>query len=1093
MEERYKQFVDKLNAYIRKYYFYQLIRGLFLFVLLILAYFSAITSLEYFSYFDPRVKFILLVITVFFFLVVFFFFVFKPVFKLFGGGKRLTYFDVSAKLANSFPEIKDKLINIVELEKESNSIYSSDLKRASIDQKIDELKIYRFSDSIRISDLKKVFILFVALAFAVLFTVVEFPEYYKESSVRLIHFQQKFEKPAPYTFNIEGLKSSIISGESVELRLHCVGKDLPEMMYVNLSGSNFLMKKKDSYYFYVVENLNSPISIYFTDRKYVSDIYKIKVINKPFVSSFDVEIQPPSYTNLPEERLQNIGDLKVANGTVVKWNFRTADTDSLVLVFSDSTRIVGKKLQNSFIAEKVVKNELDYKVLVRNSVVTESNNLTYKIQTISDLYPEIKVVQVQDSTDFKIFHFKGSIIDDYGFHQLALTISSDGKDSILSVPFIPFLLNQDFYYSFNFESVKSFGKSFKYFFAVYDNDFINHYKRSISETFSFSFPEYRDIVAKENSDQSSLDNLFKKSSMLTEQIKQEFKNFKLKQINSEMTEWDKFQTVKDIMEKKSELEKVLDQISQQNKDANNFLKSFSDEKSDILKKQQQVDELLKEVFTDELKKLFDEFNQLAKQFDSKKFDQLSKGMDNRLDDLSKQLDKNLQLLKKMKVEQKVQRVIDGLKTLSGSEKDVANSVEKKTDLLKIEVIEKENSKMVDDLISDYQGAKDMNKELEKPMKLFDFDREFSDIKSNYKKVLYDIEKESKRKAEAELQNNIKSIDQLAFAMQQMMSSISMKQNGENIAVLKQILNNVIVISFDQENLLKKYYSVDFNNPLFNELKIKQKDLNNQVIFVKDSIYALGKRSPQVGSVVNKEVINLENSVNSAFDNLESGNIGGTRMYQQYGITAANNLALFLSEALESIKEQEKNSQPGAGDCNKPGSGSKPSIKSLKDGQMSIKEQLQKMIDEMKSGNKGQLSRSIGQTLAQQEIMQQLMREMINSGALGSKASDQLKLIDQMLEQSKNDLVNKNISSTLINRQNLILSKLLDAEKAEIERDLDDKRESKTAKDVNNSNPQGYFEFSKKNGNENELIRSDNFRMKSFYDQKYNSFINRLKN
>lgn len=1093
MEKNYKQFVDKLNAYIQKFYFYQLIRGGILFFLLLLLYYSFIALLEYFNYFDPRIKLIILVVTVFITLVIFLYFVIVPVIKLLGLGKRLSYYDVSAKLSVVFPEVKDKLINIIELEKDSSLLYSDDLKNASIGQKIDELKVYKFSDSIRFSDLKKILLAFCGVLLVLVLSFIRFPDFYRDSSVRLIHYKQKFERPAPYTFSLEGLKNKIISGESVELKLHCVGKELPDMMYVNLSGNNFLMNRKGDYYFYTIENLNSSLSVYFTDKKYISELYKINVISKPFVSSFEVEIQPPAYTNLPAEKVQNVGDLKVVTGTILKWNFKASDTDSLFLVFSDSTKIPAQRMNNLFQVHKMVNADIIYKVLAKNMFIKDENNLVYNIHTISDLYPEIKVVQIQDSIDFKIRHFKGNIVDDYGFHQLGLTVSGGENDTTFMVPFVPFMLNQDFFYSFNFESVRSLGKSFKYYFTVYDNDFINHFKKSISETFTFSFPDYQEILAKENSDQTSLDLLFKKSNRLTDEIKQEFKNLKMKQINSELSEWDKFQSVKNIMNKKSELENVLDQIQQQNRDAGNFLKSFSEEKTDILKKQQQIDELLKDVFTDELKKLFEEFNELAKQFDSKKFDQLSKGMDNRLDDLSKQLEKNLQLLKKMKVEQKVQRVIDGLKKLALSEKEISEKIDKKGDLDKVGTVEKDNQALVEDLLRDYDGAVQMNKDLEKPVKLFDFSNEFSGIKANYSKVLENIEKNNKRKTISEVQNNAKSLDQLAFAMQQMMSSVNMKQNQENVEVLKQILNNLITVSFDQENLLKKYNTVDFNNPLINELKIKQKDVSGQVVFVKDSLYSLAKRTPAVGSVVNKELLNLENSTNAAFDNLESGNLGGARMYQQYGITAANNLALFLSEALESIKEQEKNSQPGAGECDKPGSKSKPSMKGLKESQASIKEQLQKMIEEMKKGNSGQLSKTIGQTLAQQEIMQQLMREMINSGALGSKASDQLKIVDQLLEQTRRDLINKNITSEIVNRQNLILSKLLEAEKAEIEREFDDKRESKTALDQQKSNPQGYFEFNNKTGKENEIIRRDNFRMKSFYDQKYSGFVNRLKN
>ncbi len=1093
MDKNYEQFVDKLNTYIRKFYFYQFVRGVLLFILLVALYFSFISFLEYLNYFDPGFKLVILVFTLFFIVLVCYSFIFSPLIKLIGLGKRLSYLDVSNQLSSSFPEIADRLINIIELNNENDAIYSDELKRASIGQKIEELKIYNFSDSIRFRNLKFVFIIFCCVLFFLLLSFVKFPDFFRESSIRLIHFEQKFEKPAPYVFEFDNSKLTFVAGESVELKLHCLGNNLPEVVYVNIGGNIFLMQKKGDYFLYTIENLNSSITIFFTDKKYVSDYYKLVVVNKPFVSSFNVEIHPPGYTNLPIEKVQNIGDFKVVRGTNLKWFFKTLDADSLYLIFSDSTKVAGCMSNGFFEVSKTVYSDLGYKIFVKNSSIKNESSLVYSIHITNDLYPEIKVVQVQDSSDFKVFHFKGSIIDDYGFHQLGLTVSSEKRDTFFSVPFLPFMLNQDFYYSFNFESVKNLGKSFKYYFSVYDNDIINHFKKSVSETFSFSFPDYVDIVTNENFDQSSLEQLFNKSNKLTEDIKQEFKNFKLKQINSQVSDWDKFQTVKDIMDKKSELENVLEQIKQQNTNSNNYLQSFSDEKSEVLKKQQLIDQLLSDIMTDDLKKLFEEFNELSKQFDLNKFEQLSKGMDSRLNDLSEQLEKNLQLLKRMKIEQKVQRIVDGLLKMSEDEKDILNHIDNKSDLVNISTVEKDNQLMIDAFFSEYKSVLDLNNELVKPMKLNDFTPEFNGIKLNYSRVLETISDNSKRKTKVEIKNNVESLQQLSFAMQQMMSSLNVKQRHENIEVLKQILNNLILVSFDQESLLTKYSIVDLNNPLINDLRVKQKVINNQITFVKDSLYALAKRSPEIGSTVNKELLNLESGSNLAFDYLESGNLSMARMEQQYNITAANNLALFLSEALENIKEQERNGQAGDGDCERPGGKSKSSLSSLKNSQMSIKQQLQNMINEMKKGNNGQISKSIGQMLAQQEIMQQLMREMINGGSLGSKTSDQLKLVDQLIEQTKKDLVNKNITGEIYNRQNLILSKLLDAEKSEIERGYEDKRESKTAVEKLNSNPQMYFDLNKKSGSESEIIKRDNFRVKSFYDQKYNNFINKLKN
>lgn len=1094
MDKNYKQFVDKLNSYIRKFYLYRLIRGLLLFILLLIVYWGSLALIEYFSYFEPGIKLSIALLTVILILFIFIYFIVSPFVKLLGVGKILTFYDVSILLSKSYPEIKDRLINIIELSNEANSIYSDKLVKASIDQKIDELKIFSFSDAIRWKDLRYVLIAFLGIFFLFGGWFLSFPDLFKESSMRLIRYHQQFEKPAPFIFILQNTNLEVITGKSLDIRLLCQGKEIPEMMYINIGGNNFLMNKENEVFKYSVENVNSSFLIYFTDKKYISGEYKISVLNKPFISEFIVDIQSPVYTGLNTQSLQNIGDLKIVSGSNVDWKFQTVDTDSLEIIFSDSSKVSGIKDGNTFEVKKTFFSNDEYRISIKNSRLKDENSLIYKVQIVPDLFPEIKVVQVQDTMDFSRFHFKGNILDDYGFHQLSFNINMDGKDSLISIPATPYLLNQDFYYSFNFESVKSRGKSFKYYFSVSDNDYINHFKRTISESFTFTFPDYKEIVSKENSDMNAMDQLLKKSSELTEEIQKEFEDFKMKQINSKMSDWEKFQTVKDIVNKKNELEDVLNKIAVKNKDANNFLNSFTQDKQDILKKQQQIDELLNEVFSDELKKLFEEFNELAKQFDSKKFDQLSKEMNTGLDDLSKQLDKNMQLLKKLKVEQKVERVLDELNKLAISEKNIQEEIKSRDNLSESGESEKKNSSHFEEINQDYKGAMEFNKTLDKPMNLFDMDHEFNNVKEKYQDVLKDVEKKNRKKASDGIGENVKSLGEMAFSMNQMLKNNKKKENKVNIEDLKQILDNLIVVSFDQENLLNTLGKIDYNNPLINELKIKQKNMQGQVEFVKDSLYALSKRTPEISSIINKELLALENNVDFSFDNLESGNIGGSRMYQQYVITAANNLALFLSEALENIKKQQDAQSGGEEDGEEAGKkGSKPGMGMLKESQNSIKEHLQEMIDQMKSGDMGKLSKSIGQTIAQQEIMQQLIRDMLNGAPMGKEAKGQLKAIDQLLEQSRKDLINRNINSELIKRQNLILSKLLDAEKSEVERDFEDKRESKTAIDIKKANPEGYFEYKNKTKNENELLNRNANQLRNFYDQKYNNFLNQIKN
>ena len=64
--------------------------------------------------------------------------------------------------------------------------------------------------------------------------------------------------------------------------------------------------------------------------------------------------------------------------------------------------------------------------------------------------------------------------------------------------------------------------------------------------------------------------------------------------------------------------------------------------------------------------------------------------------------------------------------------------------------------------------------------------------------------------------------------------------------------------------MKKLGNVDYNNPIINDVKVKQLNLQNQVVFIKDSLYALSKRAPEISSIINKEMLDLLHFDNFTF-------------------------------------------------------------------------------------------------------------------------------------------------------------------------------------------------------------------------------------
>jgi hypothetical protein len=92
-----------------------------------------------------------------------------------------------------------------------------------------------------------------------------------------------------------------------------------------------------------------------------------------------------------------------------------------------------------------------------------------------------------------------------------------------------------------------------------------------------------------------------------------------------------------------------------------------------------------------------------------------------------------------------------------------------------------------------------------------------------------------------------------------------------------------------------------------------------------------------------------------------------------------------------------------------------------------------------------------------------------------------------MEQIEHDLVNKSITKETIQRQQKIMSRLLESEKAEQMRDQEEKRESEEAKSRKTSNPNQYFQYNAKKRAGIDHIELTLPVVSSFYKSKISSY------
>lgn len=1090
MTENFNILVHKLNAFRVKYYSFKLIKGIILTFFFLIALFTVFSVVEYFVYFSSEIRKTLFYGFIIFSALLTLQFILVPFLKLLHILKPIDIKTSSVIIQKHFRDIKDKLLNIIELSEIRDPSYSSEIVLASIDQKINELSVFDFRQAIQYRNLKMIsfyFLISLLLTFSVFLANKSI---FTTAPQRIIHYNTEFVKPAPFVFKLLSTDLKAKKGDSFKIKMEVDGEELPQVAYINIEGNNYLMKSTAAGVFeFEIASVINPVNFYFTDLKYQSEAYYLQLLPKPGINNFDVTVSPPAYTGLPVLVHENIGDLQVPHGTLVKWNFQGIDIDTLYLALADSLTIGAKKTTSGFEAENQFFKATGYHVFIQNELTEPELALSYSVDVLPDLYPEIKVMQVQDSSQITRFFFKGTIGDDYGFSALKFHYNINNNDSAIAIPFVRSLNDQEFYFSFDFSEVVSESGMISYYFSVTDNDVVNNFKTTTSDNFVFNVPNSEEIAANEKEQFQKLEEMLQQSEQLTREIQDDLENLRLKNMDTNVSDWEKSQMVNQILSKQSELEKLYDRIKQDNEKLNNYLNSFNQQNDEIREKQQQIEELLDEVFTDELKKLLEEFQKLAEEFDNKRLNELTEQMNFTYEDLQKQLDKNLEMLRKMKVEQKLQTAIDNLSKMASEEENMAEEVSEKSNFDEVKEQLEKHQKELENIQNEINDALQLNEELEKPMNFDDFSEEFEDIEESIENSKDELQKQNRKKSGSGLKENSEKMKNTAFAMQQMLNSNTMQQNMENIQNLRQILSNLVYLSFEQENVLNGLTTINAIDPVVNELNLQQRRIKSQSQIVKDSLYALAKRTPHINSLVNNELITMELNLDKTLDEMTEGLFPNARASQQFVITATNNLALMLNEALERLEEQMANAQPGDQQCENPGQG-QSGMNMLKQESDNMRQQLEQMIEQMKNGNPQNMNQQMGQSLMQHEMMQQMLREIMNNGSVGSGARKALQEIDNLLEQNRKQLMNKNVNAQMISRQNQITTRLLEAEKAELEREFEDERESRTAEDFQ-SNPALYFEYQIRDNSTLEYLNRNSHKLSNFYNNKYKQYINNM--
>ena len=1130
------EIIDKLDAFIRKYYKNKLIRGVIYTVALLVIMFILVSLFEYFGYFGTVVRMVIfwsyITITIVFML----FYILFPVLKMCKIGKRMSYSQAAEIIGKHFPEISDKLLNLLQLKELSSSV-DSDLLQAGIEQKTNALSPIPFLKAIDLKQNKKYLKYAVVPLFIVILLLLISPAVLKDSSTRIINYSINYQKPAPFSFVLLNDSLHVPQQEDFLLKVKIDGNSVPDEVFIYIDGKSYKMNKLDKItYSYLFKNVQKSHSFYFESVDVRSGIYNLSVYPKPVILDFQVKLSYPTYTRKKSETLVNVGDLLVPEGTEIQWIFQTRDVDHFYfMVDSVSEKYLPNK-NGRITISKSIYSPFMYNFYSGNDYISTSDTLNYSLSVIPDAFPMIIVVQMQDSMGSGRVFFRGRIKDDYGFSALKFKLIKTPVDDTINKEFIEKDISfstidcsQEFYYSTLFEDIEiNSGDKVEYYFEVWDNDGIHGPKLSKSQVFEIKVPTEEELENMLDATSAKVSEMSENSLSEIKKIQKEIADMTRKLLDKKELTWQDKKQMEELAKKQKSLKETLEKMQDQIKQNNMLEQQYREQSEAILEKQKELDRLYNEVLNDEMKEMMNEINKMIEEVDKKKVQDALENMKLKNENLEKQLDQNIELMKRLELEKKIENTIKKTEELADKQRKLAKETEnsKRKD---IDELSKKQEKLNDEFKSLQKDIDEIQKKAKEINESSDFKRNKEiekSISNNQKEASKDLQNKDKKKASEKQNSAADELDKMSNQLAEAKLDMEQEELAEDAEQIRQLLKNLVTLSFEQEALITDLNSILIQDPKYQDIISAEHKIKDDFKTIEDSLRAMSKRQIKVASVINKELENINLNISKSLSGLlrmnqtfygSSKNLGASSS-MQYTMMSLNNLALVLAESLDEMQSQmRQNSQKknsgnckNSGSCDKPGN-SKPgkgkqSAKSMKELQDALNKQMESMKQQLdKQGNKqdgrsrigegSKMSEEFARMAAQQEQIRRMMQkygEELKQSSGGKMGKEVDKLLKQM-EQTETELVNKTITKQTLMRQQQILTRLLEHEKAEMQREKEQRRESKEAKDILQPSQGNLEEYNKLKQKELEMFRTIPPSFTNYYKSKVNEYFYKVGN
>jgi hypothetical protein len=810
-----------------------------------------------------------------------------------------------------------------------------------------------------------------------------------------------------------------------------------------------LRKEKEGVFVYTIERVEQPFTYQVAFSDTATGTYFVDVVEHPRIEDIIFTIHFPSYIRENQQQTREF-DLYALKGS--KITFEGVSSQSLrqaSLLFDDSLTVRVDVDSMHFAGSFVVDTTRTFVLrMVSEKGLANAEQPEFRVFSFLDEFPHVELVQPGKDIDLPADLSLDMIIavsDDYGISRLQVCWEKDGERHTVPVAEGKEGKGGDFAFHWDLVNLPLFpGDTLSYYAEVHDNDRISGPKASRTRSYLIRFPTAEEIYEEVAGGGEKVQEAFKTESGKLDELKEGLKELEQSLRESRNLSWEEKKRAEEIIRKEQELLENIEQAREEMEELAERINEAFLSNPEIREKLEEIERLMKELATEEMKQHMEELREALEKMDRREMLKAMEHMILSQEEIKKRLERTIQILERIAQEERFEKIVEKAEELLEEQKRINREMqdeggaglrELSEDEKALEEQLKELSAEMEQLAGDLpQGDSIAKESLESGKEMS------SELTEQLKQMQDAMSGDQKQQSSSLGAKSEKKFGEISAILSAGLSSMMSKRRSELEKEFNALINDVIFLSSESEkimNLLNNSYEAD-------AVLASEDGVKDGTLKAVETLDYLKTKSPYISEIAKEELYRAIRFIEQSTDHIMQGNSQGGFQSAKRAMKSLNLAALELIES--------KQNMPSTG-----GSLSQmlQQLQSLASGQMQINQGTQAMIPIDISG--GSVPEQVQRELQRLSELQGSLAERLRRIEEGMEAEggdvlgDLGKVADEM-EEVAEKLGQYSLDRELVERQEQILSRMLDAQRSVHRREFSKEREAERPGEVISKSP-----------------------------------------